>query len=375
VNYFEEQGEIENNKVDYNEMPSPREGMGFNAEAKRDQFLGGGGSPTKAPDASSSVILDRDKTIEERSSYRHELVERLVQLERDAIAKFDKKGTKLTIRIHQTGEEWTEIATSDDLMETANLEAFWNSERFTPPVDHSEEAQTVRNALAKSAWDEHEEWLATLTDEEQRILREGSEFDYKRHLISERFKNEPAEVWFAKFTDEEREIWRKASEFDGKCYPINQWFRNEHPEAWKIAIHIGMNRRDRFGNSLSEDKRWWQDVIAAAQKEAQKVKPKAEAESTDDKNVEPNEPSAEQVTDNFTVVDASGNNYQISLHGDLIASKLVEALKAKGAEALAAQVETLSKEQRDLPTLLTAAKIAVTPLLESPSFAERKKGN
>jgi hypothetical protein len=336
---FDEQ--LENTQVDYHEIPTPKEGGGFNAKAQRDQFLGGGGKQPEAPsktltDAFSSVPFgmptaetpNRDnERIEQRSKYRRALVERLVKLEQDAIQQaipgLKKRATKATLRNHITGEVKKVVLNGEGLMETATLEAFWDSGHFIAPFNHSEEAQTVRNQLAKSAWDEHEEWLATLTDEERRIIREAPEYDQER-------------------------------------IRINRKFRQEHPEAWRIAIHIGMDKRDRFGNSLPRDKNLWQEEIAAAQKETQKKESKTEAESADT-NVKPNESTTEQVAENYTVTDAAGNNYPISLQGEPTVSKLVEALKSIGAGALATQVETLSREQHNLPALLSAAKITVTP--------------
>jgi hypothetical protein len=61
VSHFDEQGEIENNKVDYNEIPSPREGVEFNAKAQRDQFLGGGGKPTEATNTSGTFQEQQNK--------------------------------------------------------------------------------------------------------------------------------------------------------------------------------------------------------------------------------------------------------------------------------------------------------------------------
>jgi hypothetical protein len=62
---FEEQ--LENTKVDYRELPSPREGTEFNAKAQREQFLGGGGKLTEAPTAVNNLAsmqtgIDKDPT-------------------------------------------------------------------------------------------------------------------------------------------------------------------------------------------------------------------------------------------------------------------------------------------------------------------------
>lgn len=372
--------QLENNKQDYNEIPAPLEGVGFNAEANRDQFLGGGGSETKATESSSVPFAsqtaetpNRDNKREQRSKYRHELVERLVQLEREALKDLMNNPTSRIMKLVNVVEEAKRFVRDrgkrSNLMETATVDAFWNS-GFTPPVNHSEEAQKIRDVLAESAREEHEEWLATLTDEERRILREASEFDQKQRQINEKYWDlYPEGFWLEKLTDEEREIWDKALELQDKSYPINQRFREEHYEAERIAVNIGFHNADRNYNWVRNRFGYWVGIpkdqqlegIAADQKGVQKKDSKTEAKSAD-KNVEANESTTEQTSENFTVRDASGNYYHISLQGDLTVTKLVEALKAIGAGALATQVETLSKEQNNLPTLLSAAKITVTPL-------------
>jgi hypothetical protein len=387
---FDEQ--LENTQVDYHEIPTPKEGVAFNAKAQRDQFLGGGGSETKAQDASSLVQLaphtaetphSDNETREQRSKYRHELVEKLVPLEREAIEEYMNSPTtrlvkllnmnrsaKILVKLRNRGEEVKRFVQQggrgSSLMDNATVDAFWHSTMFPAFFSRSDEARDIRNALAKSTRDEHEEWLKKLTDEERGLLDEEKEYDQKSDLIRKKYDKIYPKGWRTEMlTEEEQEIWRKTFELNGKCLPLHRRFREEHPEAWQIVMHIGMDQRDKYGRLESDFTHEKQEEIAIVQKEAQKIKPKTEVESVD-KNVEPNEPTTEQVTDNlptdnFTVIDASGNNYQISLHGDLTAPALVEALKAKGAKALAAQVESLSNEQQDLNALLTAAKITVTP--------------
>ena len=347
VDTFEQQ--LENNKQDYNEILTSPEGVGFNAEAKRDQFLGGGGSQTKAPDATSSVpvapqtaespISDTEK-IKKRDRDRRTLVERLVQLEQQAIKDNMNDPSYRLIKLLSTVDNIKaglkrvirgERGWQRDPISFATEKAFWRSDGvFTIARDHSEEAQQIRDALAESARLEHEEWLKTLTDEERRILRETPEYTEEHFRLEERF-------------------------------------RKEHHDAWRIAHNIGYYNSDRDYKWRRVGGKWvpgnnlqGRDKITAAQEEAQKKESKTEAKSLD-KNDEPDESTAEQATEGFTVTDASGNSYPISSQGDLTAHALVEVLKDKGAGALAAKLETLSHEQKDLNALLTTAKITVTP--------------
>jgi hypothetical protein len=59
VDSFDEQ--LENTKVDYHELPSPREGMEFKTQAQRDQFLGGGGKPPEAKNTSGTFQEQQNK--------------------------------------------------------------------------------------------------------------------------------------------------------------------------------------------------------------------------------------------------------------------------------------------------------------------------
>jgi hypothetical protein len=343
--------QLESNKPDYNEIPPPEERGGFNAKAQRDQFLGGGGSETKAPDATSSVpvtpqlaespINDAEKN-KERYRERRALVRELVQLEQQMIkenmndpsyrlmklfSKADnmKAGLKRFIRGERESQR--------DSMSFATEDAFWKPDKvFTFPGNHWEEAQRVRDKLAESARLEREEWFEKeLTDEERRILRETPEYTEEHFRLEERF-------------------------------------REKHYDAWRIAHNIGYYNWDRDYKWIRVGYKWvqgnrlqGQDKITAALEETQKKESKTEAKSLD-KNDEPDESTAEQATKDFTVTDTSGNSYPISVLGELTTHALVEALKDKSAGALAAKLETLSHEQKDLNALLTTAKITVTPL-------------
>jgi hypothetical protein len=56
---FDEQ--LENTNADYRELPSPRDGVEFDAKSQRDRFLGGGGKLTEAPPAVDNLVSRQSK--------------------------------------------------------------------------------------------------------------------------------------------------------------------------------------------------------------------------------------------------------------------------------------------------------------------------